>query len=187
MCQTQRTRDGGACSMLAWYVVRAKYRQESTARDSLGEKGLGFEVFLPVGLVEVFSRRNNRKKEWVLRPLFPPYLFVAFDTEVDQWRDINGARGVDHLLCDGEIPIRIPAKEFEAATAVSADESQPAKPKRLPEIKPGLQFRITDGPLTSFDGVVDALSDSDQVKLLVNLLGRMVPVTLSRSQIEEAA
>ena len=44
---------------------------------------------------------------------------------------------------------------------------------------------ITDGPLTSFVGVVDALDiDKNKVRVVVSMFGRETPVELELDQVE---
>ena len=89
-----------------WFVVRTKTGGEVTA--SIAVAGKGFDVFLPVQLV---TRMRNRKREEVSRPLFPRYLFVAFDPARDTHGEINWCRGVANrglmVTADGRpIPVK---------------------------------------------------------------------------------
>ena len=49
----------------------------------------------------------------------------------------------------------------------------------------GDSVMITDGPLTSFVGVVDALDiDKNKVRVVVSMFGRETPVELELDQVE---
>ena len=103
--------------MKQWFVVYTQPRAESRALQHLENQG--FECFLPK-----FERlrRHARRTEVVLAPLFPRYLFTAFDRATTRWRSINGSRGVVALLTNDADPIPIRCKIVEALLA-DADES----------------------------------------------------------------
>ena len=49
----------------------------------------------------------------------------------------------------------------------------------------GDSVKITDGPLTSFTGVVDELDvDKNKVRVIVSMFGRETPVELELDQVE---
>jgi transcriptional antiterminator NusG len=49
----------------------------------------------------------------------------------------------------------------------------------------GDNVKITDGPLTSFIGVVDMLDiDKNKVRVIVSMFGRETPVELELDQVE---
>ena len=60
--------------MTAWFAVYSRARAEATAQEHLRRQG--YEVYLPRHLKR---RRHARRTDFVLAPLFPRYLFVAFD------------------------------------------------------------------------------------------------------------
>ena len=71
--------------MKHWHVVNTRARREQDALINLCRQG--FEVYLP----KYRKRRSHaRRVEWVPSPLFPRYLFVCLDLEIDQWRVTSG-------------------------------------------------------------------------------------------------
>ena len=87
--------------MMRWYVVHTQPRAEVRALWHLQNQE--FRCFLPKFAT---LRRHARKVEPVNAPLFPRYLFVAFDLSevtlaVDQW---DARRGWS-CLSDGARPI----------------------------------------------------------------------------------
>lgn len=65
--------------MKQWYAFQTQPHAEAKARFHLPAQG--YETFFPR------YRRNRSHARWVdtdLAPLFPRYLFVAFDRSVDQ-------------------------------------------------------------------------------------------------------
>jgi transcriptional antiterminator RfaH len=66
--------------MKQWYVVNTKAREETKALFNL--KRQGFNPYLPQYKK---TRRHARRTDTVLAPLFPKYLFVKFDLDMENW------------------------------------------------------------------------------------------------------
>ena len=74
-----------------------------------------FDYFLPRYRK---TRRQARKFDTVLAPLFPGYIFVRFDKEQTNWRSINGTFGVRRLICSESGVLRsMPARAVESLLA----------------------------------------------------------------------
>lgn len=102
-----------------WFVARCKTGREVTASVSVAAKG--FEVFLPVQMVTV---THARRRELVSRPLFPRYLFIAFDPTNDTHGEINWCRGISSrglmVNADGK-PLPVPDKVIARIRGDEAD------------------------------------------------------------------
>lgn len=81
----------GCHSGLAWYVAVTGFRQETLARDEANK--LGLAAFLPM---QWEGLGRNR----MLAPLFPGYVFVAFDVGEAEWRELYRRPGVKRVLGD---------------------------------------------------------------------------------------
>ena len=92
--------------MKNWYVVNTKSREEFKANLNLVNQG--FNTYIPRYKK---SRRHARKIDIVYHPLFPKYLFVEFDMDMQNWACINSTVGVINLVKFGSLPSPIP-KEF---------------------------------------------------------------------------
>jgi hypothetical protein len=64
-----------------WFVAQTMYHRENLA--SLHLAAQNFRVFLPRFCKKV---RHARKLHETIVPVFPGYVFVAFDVERDRWR-----------------------------------------------------------------------------------------------------
>jgi transcriptional antiterminator RfaH len=87
-----------------WHVVQTHSRAEEKAVVHLMRQG--YDVYLPRYLKR---RRHARRSETVAAPLFPRYLFVSFDRQVQRWRSIQSTIGVSQLVCNGETPASLPS------------------------------------------------------------------------------
>jgi transcriptional antiterminator RfaH len=76
--------------MRHWFAARTKIGKEVQASVNVASME-GFDVFLPVAPVQ---RKHARKTETVNKPLYPRYLFIAFDPDLDRHGAINNCRGV---------------------------------------------------------------------------------------------
>ena len=92
-----------------WYVCRIRPKQSTDGGWDPIVAGLerqGFASYMPVDVQTVYL---HGRKAIVQTPLFPGYMFVAFDKDEQQWRRINSTSGVIHLLpMHAEIPSAVP-------------------------------------------------------------------------------
>lgn len=153
--------------MDSWYVVYTQPRSEDRAAWHLQNQG--FNCFLPRFLK---TRSHARKKDTVLEPLFPRYLFVKFDADISRWRSINGSRGVVSLLTDGVRPLPVP-DSFVERLRTECDETGITSLDRIGVFAKGSCVRVTSGPFVGQVGEVADVLDKgiDRVRVLLRLLG----------------
>ena len=165
---TQNYRSGVASER--WFVVHAQPKNEMRAVANLNRQG--FQTFCPCVRHTV---RHARKSTLVLQPLFPGYVFVRIDVSVDQWRSINGTRGVIRLITNGDDPVPVPVGIVEdMQRRISPDGAM----DWTSSLKIGDQVKISDGPFAAFIGTLEKLDASGRVRVLLDLLGRSVTVSL---------
>src|SRR6201987_5144494 len=87
---------------LRWFVAQTHSPAEAKATAHLNRQG--FEIYFPRYLKR---RRHARRIETVAAPLFPRYLFVAIDLNIQRWRSIQSTIGVTHLVCNGDEPATV--------------------------------------------------------------------------------
>lgn len=165
--------------MKQWFTVRTQTAAEAKADANL--RNQGFETFLPRFRK---LRRHARRVEIVLAPIFPRYLFVNLDLEVQRWRAINGTFGVVSLVTFGQLPSAVPAKVID--TIRDGCDAEGVMELPAPEFKPGQPVVIERGPLANLVGLFERISGDRQVVLLVEMLGRAMQVALPFAAVRAA-
>lgn len=151
-----------------YFVVQTQPQRERLAAQELHNQG--FVTFFPV-IQHLPVLRKGKLQASRQSALFPKYLFVQLDLAHDQWRSINGTRGVIRLMCmDDEHPSRVPDPVMSRLLA--AGEVIEELRAGLP-FNPGDQVEFTDGSFKGVQGLVQQCSSS-RVTLLLSLLGGQV-------------
>lgn len=149
--------------MSFWSVVQTHSQRENAAADHLKDRG--FEVYLP--RIKVLSGNGYRR----IVPLFPGYLFVRI---THGWYPIVSTAGVMRLLRNGNQPAKI---EDDIVREIQTREVGGIikLPRRL---QIGDQVRILRGAFKDFIGIYDGMSGKERECVLLELLGRKVPLEL---------
>jgi transcriptional antiterminator RfaH len=164
---------------MKWYVIQTKPKKEEEAKSYLSTKGL--EIFNP--LMETFSQRNGRmNKEF--KSLFPNYIFGKFDLD-QNYSLVRWARGVKTILGFGGYPIPVSEEVIEI---IKKRTDRHGIVRRSYHFEPNDLVRIKSGPLRDLLGIFDRwVSDSDRVRILLNLIGYQPTIELHYSMIEKVA
>ena len=163
-----------------WYVVSTRVNQEARAAEHLARQG--FTPFLPQYRK---TRRHARKIETIAAPLFPGYLFVAFDAARQAWRSVNGTCGVQRLICQGDRPLALPEDFVPELLARRDGEGFFAPPE--PDLRRGDQVRLLAGPFADHVATILRLGESERIWLLLDILGRAVTTEAARRDIAAVA
>src|SRR5947209_562042 len=95
--------------MLAWYAVYTKPQAEAKALENLLRQG--YSAYLPRYRTEI---SHARRRQTVLRPFFPRYLFAGLDRSAERWRPILSTIGVCDLVRSGSEPMPVASEIVEA-------------------------------------------------------------------------
>jgi transcription antitermination factor NusG len=153
-----------------WYAIHTRSKFERVAFTSLSAKG--YKAFLP--LYRSSRRWSDRSKELDL-PLFPGYVFCAFD--VQELLPIVTTPGVTSIVCAGKTPVSIPDSEIEAIQTMirSGLHAQP-----WPHLAAGTKVVIEKGPLAGIEGIAMSVNKRYRLIVSVSLLQRSVAVEIDR-------
>lgn len=165
----------GSREAMRWVAVNTHAHREHIALENLARQEL--EAYCPMMRRRV---RHARRTSDVLRPLFPGYLFVRINTDVQRWRPILSTYGVRALVrCGDQLSFvdsglieSLKAREVEGAIA------RPAEPYR-----PGQQVRMRGGPFDGLVATVIEMDEKDRLLVLMDLLNQSVKVKVTATEV----
>lgn len=158
-----------------WFLAQIKPNCANVAQKNL--KRQGFETFMPL---EEETRQRNGKFSCTIRPLFPGYIFVAFDVTRGLWRTINSTYGITRLVCFGNEPTAVPS-DLVQQLKLRCDARSNFLPSNL--LESGDQVTLTKGPFASFVAEVEKITPDERVWVLMEVMGGQTRVAVRADQI----
>jgi transcriptional antiterminator NusG len=167
--------------------------REGTVQTALAKrlKVAGKEAVIPRVLVpvETVTELKGGKKKTRKRKLYPGYVFVEVEEQEskvprDVWFLVRETPGVGDFVGPHGDPEPLDEKDSNRllADAEKGDEKTPLV--SIPLHK-GDAVKIKEGPLESFEGVVDEVIPAKGiVRVIVTIFGRATPVELEYWQVE---
>ena len=164
-----------------WYVVHTYSGYENTVKATIEKtvetrqlQDLIHVVSIPMETVTEITDNGPKTYD---RKVFPGYVLVKMILTDETWYIIKNVRGVTGFVGSGTKPTPLTEEEVQA---LGVD-----KHEIVVSYDVGDSVTITEGPLTSFVGVVDALDiDKNKVRVVVSMFGRETPVELELDQVE---
>ena len=156
----------------AWHVIHVHPHAETKAQMHLARQG--FSTYLPRYLKR---RRHARRTEIVSAPLYPSYLFVAFNRAIHRWRSIHSTIGVARLVCNGDMPAVIDVSIIDKLKSRENPQGF-IQLDRRPQFAAGDKIRVREGVFCDCLGLFESVGDRERVAILLELLGRKVRVVL---------
>jgi transcriptional antiterminator RfaH len=159
--------------MQHWYALHTKPRQEQRALEHLQRQG--YEAYCPL----IRERRGQRGEyRWLIAPMFPRYLFLHLRLGRDNIASLRSTRGVCGLVqFGGHIP---PVPEEFIIGLQRHDANGTDVVQTLQSAwQPGQRVQIEEGPFAGLQAIFQARQGQDRVLVLLDLLGRQVPMRLT--------
>ena len=164
-----------------WYVVHTYSGYENTVKATIEKtvetrhlEELIHIVSIPMETVTELTDNGPKTYE---RKVFPGYVLVKMIMTDEAWYIIKNVRGVTGFVGSGTKPTPLTEEEVLQLGV--------EKHEIVVGYDVGDSVKITDGPLTSFIGVVDMLDiDKNKVRVIVSMFGRETPVELELDQVE---
>jgi transcriptional antiterminator NusG len=171
-----------------WYVLHVysgfEQKVAQSIREQAEQKGLGEDILeVSVPTEEVVEMRRGRKINSE-RKFFPGYVLIKMQLSDEAWHLVKNTPKVTGFLGAGNRPV--PISESEAARILRQVQEGVERPKPSITFEVGEQVRVSDGPFTSFNGMVEEVdAERARVKVAVSIFGRSTPVELEYSQVEK--
>lgn len=173
-----------------WYVVQAYSGYEKFVKTSLEERirAEGIEdkfadIIVPTEEVVEMRAGQKRKSQ---RKFFPGYVLVKMEMDDQTWHLVRKIPKVLGFIGGtSDRPAAISEKEAENILQRVQEGADKPKPKVM--FEPGEVVRVTEGPFTDFNGVVEEVNyEKSRLRVAVLIFGRSTPVELEFSQVEKS-
>jgi transcriptional antiterminator RfaH len=143
-----------------WYLIHCKPRQDQRALENLERQA--YQCYQPTRMVE---RLRHRRKQRILEPLFPGYIFIRLNGVNDNWQPICSTRGVNQIVRFNEHPLIV---QDEIIDQIRAKSDRAAAGE--PYLRSGERVRIVGGAFSQIEATFVADDGDDRVVLLLNIL-----------------
>ncbi len=171
-----------------WYIIQTYSNFEKKVAESIKEQAalqgmteLFEQVIVP--MEEVVEIRRGQKVN-AERKFFPGYVLAKMEMTDETYHLVKNIQKVSGFLGSGNKPM--PISDSEAARILSQVQEGVDRPKPSIRFEIGEQVRVTDGPFTSFNGLVEDVDEERaRLKVSVSIFGRATPVELEYGQVEK--
>ena len=178
-----------------WFIVHTLSGKENKVREKIESQIRLADASIPVYEVliptEKVAEIKNGQKKTVNRKIFPGYVYIRMDLydangdlNEKAWAFVQEVQGVISFIGsymeNGKPRVRpLSSSEVEDLMRQTEEvaENGPAVAKIPSYISIGATVRITDGPFSNFEGVIEEIdAERGKLKLMVSIFGRSTPV-----------
>lgn len=159
-----------------WLVASTKPNKENLAYFNLIKQG--FKVFFPrIYKINFYFNKKNK----ILRPLFPGYIFVNIECNKN-WTKIDSTFGIKRVLKFGEKPCFL-SKEILERIKKNCNSKDVFK-RQINDLKRGDKIKINKGRMGFIDAIFKEFIDKKRSLILVDFLSRKVSTIVDNNSLE---
>ena len=167
-----------------WYVIHTYSGYENKVKQNLLHRietmEMRDQIFNVIVPTEEEIEIKNGQRRTDQKKVFPGYVLVQMKMNDNSWYVVRNTPGVTSFVGHGNKPTPLEESEVKAILRQMEQEA----PKVKVSYQVGQAVKITDGPFTDFEGVVDAIDhERGRVRVLVSFFGREAPVELDFLQV----
>ncbi len=175
--------------MTQWYILQVYSGNEKKIEKELlaqvEKKGLSDNITKILIPSEEVIEMKKGKKVSSERKFFPGYMLIQMIMDDEIWHIVRHLPKVYGFL-GGKKGEPIPVSQSEIDSILNQMKDGLEKPKPSVSFEIGEQVRVSDGPFSSFNGMVEEVDEEKaRLKVSVSIFGRSTPVNLDYSQVEK--
>jgi transcriptional antiterminator NusG len=174
-----------------WYVLQVYSGHEKSVKKLLEDRIQYQKLSEKFGQIlvpteDVMEMKGGQKRKSA-RKFFPGYVLIEMELDEQTWhfvREVPKVLGFIGGRADKPAPISV--SEVDRILQRVQEGAKKPKPKILFEV--GEIVRVTDGPFSDFNGVVEEVNyEKNRLRVAVLIFGRSTPVELEFIQVEKAS
>ena len=171
-----------------WYILhtysgfeeKVKAALHERVRQAGQEESFG-EILVPTEQVVEMVKGTKKTSA---RKFFPGYILINVDLNDETWHTVRDTPKVTGFVGNDLHPESLSDADAMKIIGRIKDGAMKPKPKVMYEV--GDSVRVTDGPFSNFQGVVDEVfPDKGRVRVMVSIFGRETPVELEFVQVSK--
>jgi transcription elongation factor/antiterminator RfaH len=164
---------------LHWYVVHTHSRQEDRAAGNISSYNV--ETFAP-RFRQVRYNEFNGRPTYLLKPLFPSYIFARFRIE-ESFHKIRYTRGVHSLISFNDSPAKV---DDDIIAILRSRVKDDGLVKMNDDLKPGDEVVIQEGLFKNFTGIFEhEIGDADRVRILLETVNYQIHAVVTSQAVKK--
>ena len=172
-----------------WYVVHAYSGFEKNVQKNLLDRikrecmeDFFGQILIPVE--EVVDVKNGKRKISE-RKFYPGYILIEMQMNEKTWHLVKSIPKVTGFI-GGTAQKPLPISRKEVDNIMQQIKTGVEKPKPKIEFIIGESVRVTNGPFSEFNGIVEEVNyERNKLRVSVQIFGRETPVELDFMQVEK--
>jgi len=133
----------------------------------------------------LIAHTNKNKELKPPQPIFPRYLFVQINLELNNWASINSTYGVSHIVMFSEKFTSIPKNIIKLIQEKLDEFGIYREDVSIVDYQKGDLVSIKEGRFAGIEAIFLSKKSKDRVRLLLKLLNSSVVTEIPESDIDQ--